>query len=125
MSRTGNNATRAGVLAASRVVASVMRTVAAKYTARGAAAVSADAGDDMAIIRSGEPGGEWGWTPINVWELDNNGRHPFYGDRAEWYSENNKKHGGRDGLITEQTVETGADDATEAFADAYVDEFFS
>lgn len=125
MSRLSNDATRAGVLAASRVVASVMRMIAARYTSRGAAAVSADAGDSEAIIRSGEPGGEWGWEPINVWELDNNGRHPFFGDEKIWYSENDKKHGGQTGLITGNTVDDAADPATDAFADAYLDEYFS
>lgn len=127
MAGNADAARRDGLMAAGRSLASTMRQVAARYTARGAAAVNVlpAAKWDVVFVRAGRPGGEWGWDPINAWELDNNGRHPLYGDREHWYAENDKKHGGAVGLITQTTVDAGAEQAADDFGDAYVYRMFA
>ena len=112
------DARREGLRAAADVLARVMQIVAMPKTRETAGAINTitvgglTVGGDI-LVRAGRPG-RWGWTPIQASMLDNNRRHPLFGNRAHWYSE------GYYG-ITEMTVEFGADDAAEAYADAAVD----
>jgi hypothetical protein len=110
--------------AAADAVADVMRLVAAEFTSRGAAAVNVEPGTTGYKVRAGTPEGPYGWTPIQAWELDNNGRHPgnAHGKPGAWYNENEHK-GNATGLITQGTIDVGAADmAAEAFAES-VDEW--
>jgi hypothetical protein len=91
-----------------------MQVVAMPKTRFTAAAVNLASDGDAILVRAGRPEGQWGWTPIQASMFDNNRRHPLFGNRGHWYPE------GYYG-ITELTVQLGADDAAEAFADAYVD----
>lgn len=103
---------REGLKAAGDILARVMRIVAQPKTNETAGAVNViDAGEGI-LVRAGRPG-RWGWYPIQASMLDNNRRHPLFGNKAHWYNE------GYYG-ITEMTVEFGATDATEAFAEVAV-----
>jgi hypothetical protein len=105
-------AKREGLRAAADVLARVMRVVAQPKTNETAGAVNVVSDGEDVRVRGGRPG-RWGWTPIQASMLDNNRRHPLFGNRAHWY------HEGYYG-ITEMTVLYGADDAAEAYADAAV-----
>jgi hypothetical protein len=108
-----DGARREGLRAAADVLARIMQVVAMPKTRMTAAAVNVIADGEDVLVRGGRPG-RWGWTPIQGSMLDNNRRHPLFGNRAHWYNE------GYYG-ITEMTVDYGADDAAEAYADAAVD----
>lgn len=107
------DARREGLAAAGNALARVMQIVAMPKTHFTAAAVNVVSDGDDVLVRGGRPG-RWGWTPIQASMLDNNRRHPLFGNKAYWYRE------GYYG-ITEMTVTLGADDAAEAYADAAVD----
>ena len=107
------DARREGLRAAADVLARIMQIVAMPKTHLTAAAVNiASEGEDL-LVRAGRPG-RWGWTPIQASMLDDNRRHPLFGNKGHWY------HEGYYG-ITEKTVALGADEAAEAYADAAVD----
>lgn len=109
-----DGAIREGLSAAADVLSRIMRAVAGVKTNETAAAVNVNWNFEDVEVRAGYPGGEWGWTPIQALMFDNNKRHPLYGNRRHWYHEGYYP-------ITEATVRIGADEATEAFADAAVD----
>lgn len=111
------DALRAGMKAAADVFARVMRDVSAVKTRNTADAVNTQGdGTTAVLIRAGHPGGGYGWEPIQALMFDNNLRHPLFGNRRHWY---------RQGYygITEITERTAIDNATEAFADAFVPPF--
>ena len=103
-----------GLKAAAASLARTMRRVAAVRTRRTAAAVNTGWDGDAALVRGGRPGGAWGCEPVTAFMLDDNGRHPLFGNKRKWYHQGEY-------AITEITVETGSRDAVEKFADVAVD----
>lgn len=117
------NAQAMALSAAVRVLRGITRVVAAKYTQEGADAVNqVRTGPYSVTIRVGRPGGEWGWLPIQAFMLEENWRHPFFGNRKRWYNEN-IRHGEKVGLITGEVVDA-CQPAVDTFADVYVAEKF-
>jgi hypothetical protein len=115
-----DEALRKGMKAASDSFAHTMRTVSGARTRSTAAAVNVQEGDDEWLIRGGQPGGEYGWEPIQALMFDNNQRHPLFGDRRHWYQQSYKKGALP---ITENTLRDGIDDAVDAFADEFIPAF--
>lgn len=110
--------------AAARVFKGITRVVVAQRTRESAAAVNTFRyGPQQVGIRIGRPGGEWGWIPIQAFMLDNDWRHPFFGNRKKWYSENVHNEP-KMGMLTDASVAAGADPAVTTFADTYVAEKF-
>lgn len=100
-----------GLLAAADALARIMRVVALPKTWRTAAAVNTALEGEEAVVRAGREAGAYGWEPIQALMLDDNKRHPLFGNKRYWYHEGYYP-------ITESTELLGADDAAEAYADA-------
>lgn len=105
-----------GLRAAAAVLADVMRVVAATKSEQASRVVNwYMSAEEEAVVAAGYPVGRYGWEPIQALMFDDNKRHPLFG-HGPWYHEGYFP-------ITEGTVELGADDAAESFADAYLDLF--
>lgn len=105
---------RAGLKAAAERFARAMRTVAGVRTNETAAAVNVAWEGDTALVRGGEPGGPWQWTPIQAAMFDDNLRHPLFGNKRHWYKQGRWP-------ITAYTERAAINDVDEVYADAAVD----
>lgn len=107
------DARRAGLRAAAEVIARFMRRVAAVKSDETALAVNIVFEGQEVAIRAGRPGGAYGWKPIQALMLDDNRRHPLFGNTGHWYYEGYYP-------ITEETVQLSADYAAAAYADVAI-----
>jgi hypothetical protein len=116
MARGADEALRLGLKAAADRFARAMRTIAGMRTRETAAQVNVVENTNENLIRGGHPGGGYGWEPIQALMFDNNLRHPLFGNKRHWYKQGRYP-------ITQYTERAAIDDATEAFADAFVPAF--